>query len=317
MATLGIHKDFLLEFAKLEKPVQKRVHEVFDKFRKHRHAGLHLEKLEKSRDPRIRTIRINQFMRGVVLAPEVGDSFLLLKVMPHDDAIAWAVKHRATVNSATHGIELRDDVALERATAGIDALPGDRPGAADDTRRLFGGVADKDLIRLGIDADLLPLVRHLGTEVHLDALHKVLPEQQYDVLAGLAAGMTPEDVWREVVAIQLEQRSAAPRETRAPRTESSAAPVEQDEFSAAMARSQGRIALVSGPDELTDILSRPFDAWRIFLHPASASSPTVPRTRVRHASPAARAPGRPWSRCTAPCTSPNSCRRTHLTSRSS
>ncbi|MFJ4341054.1 UvrD-helicase domain-containing protein [Streptomyces sp. NPDC088915] len=268
MATLGIHKDFLLEFAKLEKPVQKRVHEVFDKFREHRHAGLHLEKLEKSRDPRIRTIRINQFMRGVVLAPEVGDSFLLLKVMPHDDAIAWAVKHRATVNSATHGIELRDDVALERVTAGIDALPGDRPGAADKTGQLFGEVADKDLIKLGIDADLLPLVRHLGTEAHLDALHKVLPEQQYDVLAGLAAGMTPEDVWREVVAVQLEQRSAAPREARAPRTEPSAAPVEQDEFSAAMARSQGRIALVSGPDELTDILSRPFDAWRIFLHPS-------------------------------------------------
>lgn len=46
MATLGIHKDFLLEFARLEKTVQKRVHEVFDKFREHRHAGLHLEKLE-------------------------------------------------------------------------------------------------------------------------------------------------------------------------------------------------------------------------------------------------------------------------------
>lgn len=111
MATLGIHKDFLLEFARLEKTVQKRVHEVFDKFREHRHAGLHLEKLENPRDPRIRTIRVNKFMRGVVLAPESGDSFLLLKVMAHDDAIDWALSHRATVNSATQGIELRDDIA--------------------------------------------------------------------------------------------------------------------------------------------------------------------------------------------------------------
>ncbi|GGZ23721.1 hypothetical protein [Streptomyces avidinii] len=105
MATLGIHKDFLLEFAKLEKPVQKRVHEVFDKFREHRHAGLHLEKLENPRDSRIRTIRISKFMRGVLLAPDSGDSFLLLKVMAHDDAIAWALSHRATVNSATQGID--------------------------------------------------------------------------------------------------------------------------------------------------------------------------------------------------------------------
>ncbi|WP_260867377.1 hypothetical protein [Streptomyces sp. SAJ15] len=94
MATLGIHKDFLLEFAKLEKPVQKRMYEVFDKFREHRHAGLHLEKLERPRDPRIRAIRITKFMQGVVLAPETGDSYLLLKVMPHDDAIDWALSHR-------------------------------------------------------------------------------------------------------------------------------------------------------------------------------------------------------------------------------
>ncbi|MFD9719913.1 UvrD-helicase domain-containing protein [Streptomyces sp. NPDC059076] len=257
MATLGIHKDFLWEFAKLEKPVQKRVHEVFDKFREHRHAGLHLEKLEKARDPRIRTIRITQFMRGVVLAPSSGDSFLLLKVMPHDDAIAWAVKHRATVNSATHGIELRNDVALERATAGV------REAASADGRGLFARVSDKDLVRLGVDADLLPLVRHLNDEAQLDALAKIMPEQQYDVLAGLAAGMEPEDVWREVVVAQVERTAGEPGGSGA-----ATPPAHQDELTAAMARSQGRIALVSGPDELLDILSRPFDAWRIFLHPS-------------------------------------------------
>ncbi|MCX4957522.1 UvrD-helicase domain-containing protein [Streptomyces virginiae] len=251
MATLGIHKDFLLEFARLEKTVQKRVHEVFDKFREHRHAGLHLEKLENPRDPRIRTIRVNKFMRGVVLAPESGDSFLLLKVMAHDDAIAWALSHRATVNSATQGIELRDDIALERAAADV------RYAAHVAEARLFAEVADKELIRLGIDPDLLPLVRNLSTEAHLDALRKILPEQQYDVLAGLAAGLSPEDVWRESVAAQAERAAGAAQQAPA-----------GDELAAAMARSQGRIALLSGPEELLDVLSRPFDAWRVFLHPS-------------------------------------------------
>ncbi|MFB6822269.1 UvrD-helicase domain-containing protein [Streptomyces virginiae] len=251
MATLGIHKDFLLEFARLEKTVQKRVHEVFDKFREHRHAGLHLEKLENPRDPRIRTLRVNKFMRGVVLAPESGDSFLLLKVMAHDDAIAWALSHRATVNSATQGIELRDDIALERAAADV------RYAAHVAEARLFAEVADKELIRLGIDPDLLPLVRNLSTEAHLDALRKILPEQQYDVLAGLAAGLSPEDVWRESVAAQAERAADAARQAPA-----------GDELAAAMARAQGRIALLSGPEELLDVLSRPFDAWRVFLHPS-------------------------------------------------
>lgn len=253
-----------MEFARLEKPVQKRVREVFDKFQEHRHAGLHLEKIEKARDPRIRTIRITQFMRGVVLAPESGDSFLLLKVMPHDDAIAWAVKHRATVNSATQGIELRNDVALERATAGVRALD------PTDSGPLFARVSDKDLTRLGIDTDLLPLVRHLSDETHLDALHKILPEQQYDVLAGLAAGMEPEDVWREVVLVQLEQVSphVSQQVTVVPGSDQSVRPVAEDDLSAAMARSQGRIALVSGPAEFMEILARPFEAWRVFLHPS-------------------------------------------------
>ncbi|MGW6572645.1 3'-5' exonuclease [Streptomyces sp. NPDC054945] len=251
MATLGIHKDFLLEFARLEKTVQKRVHEVFDKFREHRHAGLHLEKLENPRDPRIRTIRVNKFMRGVVLAPESGDSFLLLKVMAHDDAIAWALSHRATVNSATQGIELRDDIALERAAADV------RHAAPVAEARLFAEVADKELTRLGIDPDLLPLVRNLSTEAHLDALRKILPEQQYDVLAGLAAGLSPEDVWRESVAAQAERAATAARQAPA-----------GDELAAAMARSQGRIAVLSGPEELLEVLSRPFDAWRVFLHPS-------------------------------------------------
>ncbi|MEU1941213.1 UvrD-helicase domain-containing protein [Streptomyces sp. NPDC020125] len=267
MATLGIHKDFLMEFARLEKPVQKRVHEVFDKFQEHRHAGLHFEMLEKARDPRIRTIRINQSMRGVVLAPESGDSFLLLKVMRHDDAIDWAVKHRATVNSATQGIELRNDVALERATTGVQALASAAPA---DAAPLFAHVSDKDLTRLGIDTELLPLIRHLSDEAHLDALHKILPEQQYDVLAGLAAGMEPEDVWREVVLVQLEQvsPSTSPQLIIAPNGDAPTPSAGQDGLSAAMARSQGRIALVSGSDELMEILSRPFDAWRVFLHPS-------------------------------------------------
>lgn len=312
MATLGIHKDFLMEFAKLEKPVQKRVEEVFDKFQEHRHAGLHLEKLEKARDPRIRTIRINQFMRGVVLAPESGDSFLLLKVMPHDDAIAWAVKHRATVNSATQGIELRNDVALERATAGVQAI------APKDSERLFARVADKEMIRLGIDPDLLPLVRHLSDEAHLDALHKILPEQQYDVLAGLAAGMEPEDVWREVVVVQLDQPTARTSQhtATAENRDQSDSPAGQDELSAAMARSQGRIALVSGPDELMDILSRPFDAWRVFLHPSQRKVAYRPSFKDRPGSPAALAPARPWSRCIVPCISQGSFRRARRTSRS-
>jgi superfamily I DNA/RNA helicase len=252
MATLGMHRDFLLEFAALEKPVQKRVYEVFEKFAGSTHAGLHLEKLTHQKDPRLRTIRINDFWRGVVLKSESGASYLLLKVLPHDKANDWAAKHRASVNEATQGIEIRNDVALERATAGLRALADEKPS------RLFptSVYPDKVLRSLGVDEDILPIIRLVPDETHLEALHKVLPEQQYDVLLGLASGMSAEDIDRELV------QAYAPSETRS--TDAAAG----DELGSAMARSRGRVALVSGADELLEILERPFDAWRVFLHPS-------------------------------------------------
>ncbi|MCC5034199.1 hypothetical protein DMH02_013435 [Streptomyces sp. WAC 00631] len=38
----------------------------------------------------MRTIRITDFWRGAVLAPDYGsDVFLLVNVLPHDDAYTW------------------------------------------------------------------------------------------------------------------------------------------------------------------------------------------------------------------------------------
>jgi hypothetical protein len=56
VARLAIDKDFLNDYSKLEKAVQASVMAAFDKFAEHTHAGLHLEKLNQSKDDRLRTI---------------------------------------------------------------------------------------------------------------------------------------------------------------------------------------------------------------------------------------------------------------------
>jgi len=75
VARLAIDRDFLDDYSKLPKPVQGSVKMAIDKFAEHVHAGLHLEKLARCKDDRIRTIRIDQFWRGVVLAPDTGDTY--------------------------------------------------------------------------------------------------------------------------------------------------------------------------------------------------------------------------------------------------
>src|SRR5215469_9940044 len=173
LARLAIAKDFLAEYAKLDKPVRSAVEAAMSKFAGHTHAGVHLEKLQHSKDDRIRTIRIDNFWRGVVLAPESGDTYCLVTVLPHDKAISYAAGHRFTVNEALGVLEVRDEAGLEQLQPSL------RAAAAKADTRMFEGVSDADLQRLGVDPAVLPIVRLLTSEAHLEALQTMLPEAQY------------------------------------------------------------------------------------------------------------------------------------------
>lgn len=247
MARLGIDKDFLQEFSKLEKPVQERVTEAFAKFEQASHAGAHLEKVTHAKDPRFRTIRIDSFWRGVVLAPETGDSYTLLTVRGHDDAYAWAKRRRASVNAATGHIEIRDVAAVEGSLPALSQMAESAPG------RLFDQVKDSQLRQLGIDEQTLAFARALTDSVQLDAAKSFLPPNQWEVLYGLAAGLTPEEVWNELAATV--QGTA----------------FDPDDLDAAVARSSERVVLVDGPDELMAVFRYSFALWRVYLHPVQRS----------------------------------------------
>ncbi|MEV6603546.1 UvrD-helicase domain-containing protein [Kutzneria sp. NPDC051319] len=254
MARLAIDKEFLRDFARLEKPVQDRVTEVFGKFEQDSQSGRNLEKIVNARDPRFRSIRITQFWRGVVLAPDSGDTYVLLKVLPHDDAYVWAQRRTASVNAATGRIEIRDVVAIDETIPALSDM------AAYESHLLFEQVGDADLRRLGVDDQTLSFARVLTDPVQLDAARSFLPPTQWDVLFGLAAGLSPEEVWAELGAALVEGA------------------VDAEDIDAAVKRSPDRIVLVDGPDELMAILRHPFASWRIYLHPVQRA---VVETRYR------------------------------------
>jgi hypothetical protein len=243
MPTLAIDKGFLSDLVDLEKPVRKRVTEVFDEFDAATHAGLHLEKINNARNPRFRSIRIDQAWRGIVLAPETGDVYTLLKVLHHDDAYAWAQRSNVSVNTATGGIEIRDEEAIAAT------LPELAKAAQIAGTLLFEHVSDADLGRLGVDEKTLTFARALTSPAQLDAAKSFLPETQWDVLFGLAAGFTPEEVWSDLGAEILKE------------------PVDLEDLDAAILRSRDRVVLVNGPDELMNVFAYPFATWRVYLHP--------------------------------------------------
>jgi superfamily I DNA/RNA helicase len=240
MAELGLDSGFLLAFAKLQRPVQQAVLAAIVKFSEHTHAGLHLEKLTGARDPNLHTIRITDFHRGLVLTLG-GERYVLLDVLPHDDAYArQAVRRVYRVNQVLGILEVRDQVGIEELE---HALP-----AAPPAEGLFDGVSGADLARLGVDADLVPLLRMVSTDQQLDSLCRLIRGVQADALLALASGMSTEEVWEEL----------------SPRIVSG---VDTDDLAAAAHRTPERIKFVSGPVELAAILAHPFDMWRTFLHP--------------------------------------------------
>jgi AAA domain/UvrD-like helicase C-terminal domain len=238
MAELAVSKEFLASYAKLEPPLRRAVDAAIGKFAEHTHAGLHLEKLHNARDPRIRTIRINLSHRGVVIALG-GQDYVLHNVLPHDDAIAYATSHMVTVNQRIGVLEVHDEQRLDS----LLQQPVPASGAG-----LFDRVSNSDLRRLGIDTRLLPCIRAFTTDEQFEALEGVLPDTQFQVLTGLAAGMSVQEVW-----VELAERMVSN--------------VDADDLLTAARRTPERISFVSGPHELASILAHPFDVWRTFLHP--------------------------------------------------
>ncbi|WP_446209793.1 UvrD-helicase domain-containing protein [Micromonospora sp. IBSANI012] len=254
MPQLAFAKSFWESYDVLEKPIKAGVRKAMAKFQQltiaelHADKGLHLESVNNARDPRMRTIRINDFWRGVVLAPDDGsDTFLLLSVVPHDGAYTWAAKRLYTVNTATRALEVRNVDAIEQLTPALEKA------AAQAPTLLFARHSDTVLRDLGIDDQVLRAVRTIIDKPQLEAFGTLLPEDQFEVLQYLAEGFSPEEVHRDLVA---ERRPAA------------ATPEPSESLAAAIANTTSRIMLVTRPDELADILDKPFAAWRVFLHPS-------------------------------------------------
>ena len=94
MARLAIGKEFLAEYAKLDRDSRSAVDTAIAEFARQAHAGPSLETPRDSRDSRIRTIGIDGVWRGVVLAPDSGDTYRLLTVLPQEKVNDFAASRR-------------------------------------------------------------------------------------------------------------------------------------------------------------------------------------------------------------------------------
>ena len=92
-ATVAISSDFLTAFSKLPRQIQGKVTEFINKFRINpKSSGINLEKLP-AIDKNIRSVRIDNTYRGIVVYQEESSVYLLLWVDHHIGSIREVLAH--------------------------------------------------------------------------------------------------------------------------------------------------------------------------------------------------------------------------------
>jgi superfamily I DNA/RNA helicase/mRNA-degrading endonuclease RelE of RelBE toxin-antitoxin system len=243
---VAISDRFLEAFSEIPKNKQKKVRRFMTKFRQDPTLpGINYEKIEGAKDPKLRSVRIDQAYRGVVLKPDQGNVYMLLWVDHHDDAYQWARNRLVQIHPETGSLQVlpMEEGEVPRSN-GHEEVEED----ADD---LFAEHRDRELVQLGVPEVLMPLVRSIRTEEQLDDLQPYLPEEAYEALFLLTAGYTRREVDNELA---YRDRSE----------------VDTEDYAAALERpnSKRRFAVVEDDEDLEQMLDAPLEMWRVFLHPS-------------------------------------------------
>src|SRR3954453_16063201 len=116
MPTVALASEFLDAFARLPRPQQRKVRQFTEKFQANpTSAAIHYEKIHGVRDDKVRTVRIDQKYRAVILHPERGDVHVLAWVDHHDEAMAWARDRVLENNPVTGALQVVSVAEVQRA----------------------------------------------------------------------------------------------------------------------------------------------------------------------------------------------------------
>src|SRR4051812_43199026 len=133
---VALSQDFLLNLASLPAATHSKVLKWAIRFQSDPTSGaINYEKINKARDPNLRSVRIDQDWRGIVFKPDQGDVYVLLHVAHHDDAYHWAQNRKLAINPVTGAMQLV--ILQDSAESAPIAAPKAVPSAKVTTPGLF------------------------------------------------------------------------------------------------------------------------------------------------------------------------------------
>jgi len=242
---LAISDEFFDAYSCLPRNAQGKVSEFINRFRQDpTRSGLNYESIQDSRDKSMKSVRVDQAHRAIVLKPDSGNVYILLWIAKHDDAYTWARRKVCRVNEVSGALQIIDVEDVEVTTEQLSQEKTQQPGRFDQ-------IADRQLMQLGVPEILLPALRQVTTDEGVDRLLPHLPREASDALLMLAAGYELDEVFR-----QLEKHKEAES-------------VDPEDLETALQNndSLSRFMVITDDTELEEMLAAPLEKWRVFLHP--------------------------------------------------
>ena len=249
MAKLMVHRNILKAFHKLPSKVQKRVSELIEEFQHDPQSpAIGMHPLPGTMlDPKVRGVtKLPDGYRAIVIAPEKGDTYLLVHIDSHDKAYDWAKNKRFEVHRMTGVFQVFD---AEEVQAVAQQATQERPSLPNYP---LARLTDDQLFEAGVPKPLVPAVKSIQNDSGLEALSDYLPPDCRDVLFGIAAGLPLQEAVEEMLG------ATATAE---------AAPESPGDFTKIQETPNFDLILVAGEEELKQILKGSLEEWRIFLHP--------------------------------------------------
>lgn len=156
----------------LPKNVQFRVRDFQKKFKENPYSSaINLEKIADFKDSNLRTARVDDTYRAII-GVAGDDTFCLLWVDHHDEAMAWARNKRFDWNTYTSSFQVT--TISEEDTVAAITTPSDSS--------LFAALSDEQLLRIGVPEHQIQLVRSI---CDLDDLEKAEDKLSPDVFENL------------------------------------------------------------------------------------------------------------------------------------
>ncbi len=237
---VAISSDFFTALAKLPKTQIGKTIKLVEKFKSNPNSsGLNYEKLHATKN--MHSLRVDGSYRCIVMSPEKNDVYILLWVDNHDDAYDWAKKHKCSVNTETGSLEI---IQTQHSIEDIIISPkAEKPS-------FFSHFKDKELLKLGVNDELLKYVKAINDEAELDSMRTYLTEEVYEALFYLLAGENYDSVYNYLYADNTT--------------------VVDNDFTTALENDSSKrtFYVVEKDDtELMNMLNAPLEKWRVFLHP--------------------------------------------------